>query len=399
MTIFAKFSRNFALVLAALVGVCCRRPDSQVTPQNERTIAMAMPTLQGLKAKSFSYPFASSLRDSHVPVARRRYAALERWPITYCEPSRPTPERQAPLTLVVSPDARHLVLSYASGNDLIEVGRCAALGPPGDPLALDDVAVLGGAAFTWALARSEQNNVTMPGLARRIEGPRYASVGAVPTAFPGGGQPPSVYFEGGQRFARYGTEWTRNLRGHSGVAAIGGDFSVVVALDDGSLQIYLPQGDPQKLALLAAQRNVGQKADWLSIVGPRIALVSRAGSGSKLSYFDADAAPAFALGVAFEASQPVIAGAGSRSYLVGKGLAAVDDGKLSWSQSFEQTAYASSFEDGSLAVAVGKRVDFVKPDGSVDQSFTTEEPLLAPPAIAGDGSVWLASTTAIYWAH
>ena len=59
----------------------------------------------------------------------------------------------------------------------------------------------------------------------------------------------------------------------------------------------------------------------------------------------------------------------------------------------------SSFEDGSLAVANGQRLDFMKPDGTIEQSFQAQEPLVAPPAIAADGSVWCASASAIYIAR
>jgi hypothetical protein len=97
--------------------------------------------------------------------------------------------------------------------------------------------------------------------------------------------------------------------------------------------------------------------------------------------------------------QPAIAGAHGRVYLAGKGLAAIDSGKLTWSHDSEDVIYASSFEDGSLALATGRRLDFVKPDGTIDQTFNAAEPLVAPPAIAGDGSVWVASATALYVAR
>jgi len=80
-------------------------------------------------------------------------------------------------------------------------------------------------------------------------------------------------------------------------------------------------------------------------------------------------------------------------------LAAIDNGKITWSHLSPEPIYASSFEDGSLALATGKRLDFVKPDGTIDQSFNADEPLVAPPAIAGDGSVWVASAEALYLAR
>lgn len=78
---------------------------------------------------------------------------------------------------------------------------------------------------------------------------------------------------------------------------------------------------------------------------------------------------------------------------------AIDHGKVSWTHVSDSPLYVSSFEDGSLAVANGKRLDLLKPDGTIDQSFDTEEPLVAPPAIASDGSVWAVSATALYIAR
>ena len=115
--------------------------------------------------------------------------------------------------------------------------------------------------------------------------------------------------------------------------------------------------------------------------------------------FTGDTTPVSSLTVPFEVLQPAVAGNGGRVYLVGKGIAAIDDRKVTWTHPSDDPMYASTFEDGSLALATGKRLEFLKTDGTVDQTFNTEEPLVAPPAIAGDGSVWAASATALYIAR
>lgn len=86
-----------------------------------------------------------------------------------------------------------------------------------------------------------------------------------------------------------------------------------------------------------------------------------------------------------------------RIYVAGMGIAALDDGVPTWVHPSVEATYATSFEDGSLAVASGKQLEFLKTDGSVDQSFQTDEPIVSPPAITADGSVWVASTEAIYF--
>lgn len=276
---------------------------------------------------------------------------------------------------------------------------CAVFKQPGDAVAFDDVAFLAGTPITWAgHAGPDQHSVGADAVARRIEGERFATV----AAFPQVGQvpmSPAVGVQGGRR-ARHlpSADWITSVAGRA-VAAIGGDFTAVLALDSGRLQVWPPVADAQSTALLGAERELGFVARWVSIVGKHIMLVATDGSGSKLHVYAGDTSALYSVPIPFEVMQPAIAGGGTRVYLAGKGLVALDDGKLTWSQASEGPVYASTFEDGSLAVAAGKRLDFLKPDGTVDQTFNTEEPVVAPPAIAADGSVWAASAEAIYIAR
>lgn len=141
------------------------------------------------------------------------------------------------------------------------------------------------------------------------------------------------------------------------------------------------------------------KAEWISLIESQVYLVASAGAGTQLRVFTRGAKPVHSLTVSVPALQPAIAGVAGRAYVSGKGLVALDNGKVSWTHASDEPLYASTFEDGSLAVANGKRLDFMKPDGTIDQSFEAQEPLVAPPAIASDGSVWAASTTALYIAR
>jgi hypothetical protein len=89
-------------------------------------------------------------------------------------------------------------------------------------------------------------------------------------------------------------------------------------------------------------------------------------------------------------------GGGGRLYAAGNGLAALDDGKLSWSRVYDTPAFVTSFEDGSLAVAHGSTLEIIERDGKLIQTFDLEAPLLTQPAIAGDGSVWMASNDTLF---
>jgi hypothetical protein len=204
---------------------------------------------------------------------------------------------------------------------------------------------------------------------------------------------------GGPR-GTYGTSiaWEASYVGE-GVGAIGPDFTGVLAHQTGVLFVHVREHDQKGQSFLVGERNIGVTAKWLSLISPLIMVIAPDGAGSRLLAFTGDTTPVYSLTVPFEVLQPAVAGARRRVYLAGKGLAALDDGKVTWMQESSEPLYASTFEDGSLAVANGNRLDFLKPDGVVEQSFPTEEPLVVPPAIAADGSVWAASATALYIAR
>lgn len=393
-----------ALFAFALTFGGCRRifersdkPDQQPTlPRAPAT--MSAPNFSGSITTSFSYPYASSLRNSQVVVVRKRYAGFERRKIENCG-SQPEPTRSPPFALVVSPDGQRGILSWSNESDLFNATGCARRMDAGDPVALDGEVFINGTGLTWEPKGLAEPSLNGPAVARRIENERQASIINYPVNVPGGLRPPALGIEGGYRHQPSSPSWYFVLHGHTGVAAIGADFTVVLAVDNGMLQVYSLVPHARELPTLVAERNVGIAAKWVSIIGQHIMFVAPDGAGSKLQVFAGDTTPVYSLSVPFEVLQPAVAGKGGRAYLVGKGIAAVDDGKVTWTHPSNEPIYASTFEDGSLALATGKRLDFVKPDGTVDQTFNTEEPLVAPPAIAGDGSVWAASATALYIAR
>jgi len=270
---------------------------------------------------------------------------------------------------------------------------------PKDMTAFDDRLFIAGATSTWdGEPLPQENAATQTALVRRIDAERSCAVWNQPRMIGSIPQPPAVGLRGGRRAKQPAADWYRRISGY-GVAAIAEDFTAFVALDSHKLQVFAPRGDEQDQAILEAEDDVGMVARWISLIDAHVMLLAAEGSGTRLRAFTKKALPVYSLTVPFEVLQPAVAGAGKRVYLAGKGLAALDDGKLTWRHESSEPLYVSSFEDGSLAVANGKRLDFLKPDGTIDQSFPTEEPLVAPPAIAGDGSVWAASATALYMAR
>ena len=105
--------------------------------------------------------------------------------------------------------------------------------------------------------------------------------------------------------------------------------------------------------------------------------------------------------VPFEVLQPPIDGADGRIYVMGMGAAAFQDGKLLFATPSAVPMFGTAFQDGTLAVAVGPELRIVGRDGEIRQRFSTaeHEQITTPPAIGSDGSVWVASATALYVAR
>jgi len=341
------------------------------------------------------------LLNSQVLVPRRRLSTIARHVIHY---SRfPDPERGPPFELVVSPDGRHGVLTYGAQCDGFDEQGVAWPGVGDSPnvTAFNDFVLLANTRYSWngGVAGSEMMTIGSRALARRMNDTRIVTVWI---------RPPGRYWEretpetlliaDNPRVVDSGPRSGRRMEGVRGVAAIATDFTVFVAGHNRRLMVFKP-GDDNGESRLAAGRDAGIVAQRISLAGSQVILLAREGTGTRLRAFTERAKPTYTVKVPFQALQPAVAGAAGRIYLAGKGLAAIDNGKMTWTHDSKEPLYVSSFEDGSLAVANGKRLDFIEPNGVVDQTFESQEPLVAPPAIAGDGSVWAASATAIYVAR
>ncbi|HET9956620.1 MAG TPA: hypothetical protein VFQ61_19115 [Polyangiaceae bacterium] len=375
---------------------------------------MKTPDFQGTLAGSFSYPYASSLRNSQVFVKRRALASLSRTPLKWVRGGMDPNELGGPVTLVVSPNGQHALAASGvytfnlTSRGIIGIRDIPDRELPHDLVALDSSKYTQGSASTWDGRPFYEPNRQGCALARRIEEDKYAAViiqGPIWDRNTERWTETYVTLEGGLRHGNPNdVDWRLYVDCKTAVAAIGGDRATVLALDNHLLQVYAPEGNPRGEApILVAERNIGVVATHVSIVGSNILVIApghpEEGSGSRLLAFTAETRPIYSLSMPFEVLQPAIAGSGTRVYLAGRGLAALDGGGVSWLYVSQEPIYASSFEDGSLAVAHGKRLEFVNTSGTVEQAFDTEEPLLAPPAIAADGTVWAISGRAVYIAR
>jgi|GEM_PF-5334643 len=192
------------------------------------------------------------------------------------------------------------------------------------------------------------------------------------------------------------TRWIDVVPG-SGVAAIGDDGRVFVALDDGRMRMYASDGDVEDLRGKARVDVIlDDVATHASAFGDACVLLSRRGAGTRVRWIEPTGSVRWETMVPFEAHQPAIDGGGGRVYIAGEGLAAIDNGRLTWSTSAHRLR-ATATTDG-LAVAAGTELQFVAPDGSLVRRFVTPiaAALLTPPAIDPHGHAWVASSDQLW---
>jgi len=214
----------------------------------------------------------------------------------------------------------------------------------------------------------------------------------------------------------------------AGLGAITREGKVAIVTTKGLLYVYLPHiGDLHRFPV-AHHGRLSFVPYELSIVGGAIAAVESIGVpsvdleysgpyqyggdlhrkfaklGSKwrtrLHSVSLTGKEEFNVTVPFEVLQPPVDGGAGRVYLLGNGFAAVQDGHVLWSKPSSTMVLGTAFAGGELALASGPELRIVSRDGSIRQSFRTDgEPIAAPPAIASDGAVWVATNKALYVAR
>lgn len=190
------------------------------------------------------------------------------------------------------------------------------------------------------------------------------------------------------------------LRGHDGfgVGAVQDNGEVVLALRDGHFYRYAADAKP---GTTDPEYTIEVQLDFepreISIVGAEYAVLSRAEGGSALHLLDRSGKELWRVEIPFEVKQPPIDGNG-RIYLAGNGFAAVERGKLVFAHPSDHVQWATAFEDGTVAVSTGSELRIVASDGTIRQTFRTQDgdQLTTPPAIAANGTVWVGSEKALY---
>jgi len=189
--------------------------------------------------------------------------------------------------------------------------------------------------------------------------------------------------------------WEKEVVG-TGVGAIGDDLRVVIAMEDGRLLVL--DGSTEKPTL---ETKLPFAPTDLSLFGPDYALLSKANKRTTLHFLDARGVEKWSGPIDFEITQPPVDGADGKVYLVGFGAAAFQNGKQLWSWPSKERMMLTCFEDGTCALAVGRELRILHKSGVAKQVLATPagEPIMTPPALGSDGSIWVATTKNLYVAR
>ena len=179
---------------------------------------------------------------------------------------------------------------------------------------------------------------------------------------------------------------------------------MVVAMTDQRFLVYERKlrGTDKRHPIPTAQTKLGFVPYDISIVEDGAAILSGIDAGPRALYLvDLQGHEQWKANIDFAVEAPPIDGGDGRVYVVGKGIAAFEDGKTLWSQPSSASVHATSLSDGSLLVTVSAELRVVARDGTIKQTLKVPEgdALVAPPAVTADGTVWLATAKALYVAR
>ncbi len=222
-----------------------------------------------------------------------------------------------------------------------------------------------------------------------------------------------------QQDGEFRTAWRARLPDH-GQAAID-DAGRVAVLTRAGLHIYSADGadeqgrpacvipvpttryavgaaSPGWLVLSANDREPLVPADHSKRSGLRPGQCLQQRWHTTVQAWRSDGTPAWQATVPFEVHQPPIERPDGTVVVVGRGLAAIADGAVRWHRAFESPAAATAFGDGRLALVEGSRLRVLDTQGQPQQTLDVPhaEPLITQPAVAPDGTVYVATPSRMY---
>jgi hypothetical protein len=378
------------------------------------------PASSGLPS-SYVTSYASPLRSSRVAAARRLYTGLQRIPFTDSSGAEiPANASGAgtywpvPRFLYVSPDGAHLAIDRGGSYEVRDTTGKYLRGT--EKVARFDLTVTDEAYYIYAnealwsgapTATQKPNSGYSPEgwtLALRQDGGRRVIATQNSPVVPHGGPGwnVDVYAD---RFAKPDHSYAELVfsgffPGH-GVAAIGPDWRIVLAMDDGTLRVFSDTSDPELRPIEIVHTRLPYVAVTLSLAPPLILTTSSDPAGARVHALDSAGVEKWSVAVPFAIRQPPVDGGGGRVVALGDGIASIDNGRIDWVQPSPVPILGTAFDDGTMALSVGAELRVVDRAGSIRQALRVApgETVSTPPCITTDGSVWIATQRAFYVAR
>jgi hypothetical protein len=289
-------------------------------------------------------------------------------------------------------------------------------------LARDEALYVAGKATSWSGAVDDLDTLayvgpggTLLGITIQGEEVRTLTASLGLTTHTGGPEPDSLtatmqHLHAVNEAMRVGWAYVAK---EPGVGAIDGAGQAIMALPTGRLVVLAAEGDLATAhAIVHLDVPIDAGATDLSVVPPFAlvlygggdagSIVQRWSHGASTSRLDArrpDGTLAWRASLPYLATQPALDG-DQHIFVVGAGITALDlEGHTVWSSPSPVPLRAAVFADGTLVVVRGSELQIVGADGAIHQSFRAAEELTTFPAIAADGTVWVASAKTLYAAR
>lgn len=368
---------------------------------------------------SYFTSYASHTRSSRVSVPSRPLAALK----------RVAPINGAPQFVLVNPAGDHLVLDYGDRFEVRGAGGASLAQGPKNPNT--PILVL---ASSFIADDDEHDFAGRPGVVSLMTRVSHGDaawaieVGDQTAAYvvqkqqhpfpttqplPGGSGAANVWSTAPVQLTVESVQFYSDERSNSmrlwivehpgtGCGAIGNDRYIAVAMADQRFFAY-DAGSPAVQGRTApiATAHLGFVPRDISIVDAGVAVLSGTGTESTVHMLDKHGVEQWQAVVPFSVDSPPIDAGQGRVFLVGSGFAAAEGGKTLWAHPSTNHVFATSLSDGNVLVAAGPELHLTKRDGTIAQSLHVPEgdDIKAPPAVAADGSVWIATAKGLYVAH
>jgi hypothetical protein len=342
---------------------------------------------------SYVTEYATAARSSRVLARPRAYTEVTR--------AFELQRDDVPLSVHLDPSGSHVVVRVDSGLIFLDSRRRIGNGTfRGFPYVVDWGALLGEIEMRWdGLTRDGRvdHRESVPTyrvriqsgfeLAARLTPTRWTSVGQQIGSF---GLPTEVSI-----YSRSSTDEWMDVIPDLAAAAIGDDDRVVIGTKRGTLRTYAADGDARDMrGVPRGEFSVDEPIHAVSLTPANTVALSERLGATAVRFTD-EQRVLWSVEIPFAVRQPAIDGGEDRVYLVGDGVAAIVGGVIAWSLSSVISARATAFVDGTLAVCRGPGLQIIARDGSIVQQLATSDgaPIVTPPAIGPDGSIWVATPT------